>query len=847
MGGSSGKLLHSVIVPIAILVALAMSLVGAFVWYGAKSQDEIALAQSVEAVQGDLQRRLEKLAVTLWDYGWWNDAVVNLDMSFDRQWADENVGLHTYNTLGYELSAVLRPDDSVLYAQLDGEHAAIDPHRLFGPDLGRLLRAVRTAPPGATEQATGILPIGDGLAFVAVMPIVPHTDQFEPPARPPLILMFADRIDQTVLGDIEEPLPIDGLHLIAPGEEPATEAVLPLVSPGGRQLGALAWEPHRPGQEFLRSVAPALTIAVLVLVAFTVAVLQHARLATRAIEASEARFKDVADASSDWIWETDRDLRLRFLSSSFAEAGGEGLHLRLGVLFNEVFHAGDSFERWQAHLEDLANWRPFRNVLCLCEDPNGLTRTVRVSGKPVLDRAGRPLGFRGTATDITTEIEAGRRAEFLAQHDPLTGLPNRTLLSERLDQAVAAVGRRGDHAALVLVDMDHFKDVNDTLGHPAGDRLLKACAERLSASAREIDTVARIGGDEFAIVQSSIAQPADANQLCQRILRAFQTPFELDGHEVLASVSIGCALIPGDGSIPEKLLQHADIALYRAKEDGRNTARFFEPEMDARLQRRKALERELRLAITRDELEIYFQPKITLAERQLAGVEALVRWNHPVRGLIPPGEFIGIAEETGMIIALGEWVLREACRQGLAWPDLHVAVNISPVQFRQTNLVEVVRDVLAETGLPPHQLELEITESVLIGQPGVATAALEALKQLGVRIAMDDFGTGYSSLSYLHRFPFDKIKVDRSFINMLGSEVAANAVVRAVVRIARDLGMSTCAEGVETDQQVELLRQEGCDEGQGYLFGKPMTRLDFEGFRSAWLHGSQGQPAAAPA
>jgi diguanylate cyclase (GGDEF)-like protein len=463
----------------------------------------------------------------------------------------------------------------------------------------------------------------------------------------------------------------------------------------------------------------------------------------------------------------------------------------------------------------------------LCEDAKGIHRTVRLAGKPILDPAGKEVGYRGTATDITAEIEADRRAQYLALHDPLTDLPNRELLNERLEQAIAAASRRRDMAALLLLDLDRFKDINDTLGHPAGDLLLKQVAARLSACVREVDTVARIGGDEFAIVQVGIKDATEAQLLSRRLLELFQTPLELDGHDSLVTVSIGIALIPTDASIPAKLLQHADIALYRAKEEGRNASRFFEPEMDARLQRRKAVEHDLRLALSRDELELFYQPKISLLNDELAGVEALVRWRHPERGLVPPGEFIGIAEETGLILQLGEWVLRSAARQATLWPGLQISVNISPAQFRQPDLVQVVQNALRQSGLAPHRLELEVTESVLIQQPDAAAKLLSGLKALGVRVAMDDFGTGYSSLSYLQRFHFDKIKIDRSFIGAIGIEPTAAAITRAVINLASSLGMLTCAEGVETNEQLDTLRREGCSEVQGYLFGKPMPAGEF--------------------
>jgi diguanylate cyclase (GGDEF)-like protein/PAS domain S-box-containing protein len=677
------------------------------------------------------------------------------------------------------------------------------------------------------SPAVGLLPFGEGLVLVGVSAVTPQEPGSVEIPEGRMVLVYAKKLTPDLLDSIAEPLPLTDLRLVRSDASVKSAAFLPLLAPEGELLGTLVWNPHQPGHAFLRAVTPALAVAIIVIVIFTYAVLRHARETTGAIEASEARFRDVADASSDWIWEVDASLRLTFISERYALVTGRPPEANLGLPLADLFHAGENPDRWQQHLEDLARWRPFRNIVSLCEDANGIHRTVRLAGKPILDSAGRPVGYRGTASDITAEIEAGRRAQYLALHDPLTDLPNRELLNERLEQAIAGAGRRGDMAALLLLDLDRFKDINDTLGHPAGDLLLKQVAARLSACVREVDTVARIGGDEFAIVQVGIKDATEAELLSRRLLELFQSPLELDGHDCLVTVSIGIALIPTDASIAAKLLQHADIALYRAKEEGRNASRFFEPEMDARLQRRKAVERDLRLALSRDELELFYQPKISLLNDELAGVEALVRWRHPQRGLVPPGEFIGIAEETGLILQLGEWVLRTAARQAALWPGLQMSINISPAQFRQPDLVEVVRNALRDSGLAPHRLELEVTESVLIQQPDAAAKLLSDFKALGVRVAMDDFGTGYSSLSYLQRFHFDKIKVDRSFIGAIGTEPTAAAIIRATINLASSLGMLTCAEGVETNEQLDVLRCEGCSEVQGYLFGKPMPAAEF--------------------
>ena len=466
-----------------------------------------------------------------------------------------------------------------------------------------------------------------------------------------------------------------------------------------------------------------------------------------------------------------------------------------------------------------------RTAATMVEEPRpGLV--IKVQIQPLADG-----GWLAILDDITAHRKAEQTAVFLARHDALTSLPNRVMLRDRLEQDLAKAAR-GQPFAVMLLDLDRFKGVNDLLGHPAGDRLLQLAGERIQACVREVDLAARLGGDEFAVVVAEGALPDSAGRVAERIVAAFAEPFELsatdgDGqpcvHRATVGVSIGIAVAPGDGATADALLRHADMALHRAKAEHRGTARFFEQAMDASHLARRQAEHDLRQALERDEFRVFYQPLVSLQTGAVVAFEALLRWQHPTRGLVPPVEFIPLAEETGLILPMGEWVVRTACRDAAAWPSaVGVAVNLSAVQFRNPSLVQTIQAALAVSGLAAARLELEITESVLLHDSPGTLAMLHALRALGVRIAMDDFGTGYSSLSYLHSFPFDKIKIDRMFVRDVLDRASSGAIVRAIAGLGASLGIATTAEGVETQEQLARLRLDGCTEVQGYLFSRPV-------------------------
>jgi diguanylate cyclase (GGDEF)-like protein len=477
----------------------------------------------------------------------------------------------------------------------------------------------------------------------------------------------------------------------------------------------------------------------------------------------------------------------------------------------------------------------------------GKTCSEIIKGKDcrILSIVNKPLsggGWLSTHEDITERQRTEERIVHMARHDALTDLPNRVLLRERLEHELKRV-KRGEMLAVLCLDLDRFKSVNDTLGHPIGDELLKVVSDRLRACTREPDTIARLGGDEFAIIMTAIQQPTDAAALARRIRDSIVKPFHIDGHQIVVDISIGISVAPIDAATPDQLLKNADMALYGAKGDGRGTYRFFEAEMDARMKARRDLEMDLRNALAHKEFELHYQPLVNLETNEITSFEALLRWKHPKRGTISPADFIPIAEETNLIIPIGEWVLRTACNETAKWPkDIKVAVNLSPAQLKSRNLVQVVMEAVRESGMAANRLQLEITESVLMQNTFATLQKLHELRKTGVQIAMDDFGTGYSSLSYLRSFPFDKIKIDRSFIQDISKGAGPLAIVHAVAGLAKCLNMVSTAEGVETKQQLEALQAVGCTEMQGYFFSK--ARPAAEIVRMFFAESAEAAPVA---
>ena len=538
------------------------------------------------------------------------------------------------------------------------------------------------------------------------------------------------------------------------------------------------------------------------------------------------------DSIGDAVISTDVRAQVTYLNVVAESMTGWSRAQAVGRPLEEVFRIVDASTRASAPNPMALAMRENKIVgltpNCLLVRRDGREAAIEDSAAPIHDRRGQVSGAVMVFHDVSKARALSIRMSYLAQHDSLTDLPNRTLLSDRLAQAIA-LARRHDHKlALLFLDVDRFKHINDSLGHAIGDRLLQSVAHRLLSCVRSSDAVSRQGGDEFVILLSEVTHAQDAAVSAEKILAALRAPHRIDQHDVHVTGSIGIVTYPDDGTEAETLLKNADFAMYHAKDSGRDTYQFFQRDMNVSAMERQSLEGDLRHAIERQQLALHYQPRMNLETGAIVGVEALIRWRHPQRGLVPPAQFIPIAEDSGLIVPIGRWVLREACRQARTWQagglaPIRMAINISAVELRSKDFVSSVRAILSETGLESRYLELEITETFLLQDSKSTAVVLEALKDMGVQLALDDFGTGYSSLSYLRRFPIDTLKIDQSFVGDLATDADDASIVSAMISMGTSLHMRVVAEGVQTPQQLAILREQGCSEGQGYYFSQPVV------------------------
>jgi diguanylate cyclase (GGDEF)-like protein/PAS domain S-box-containing protein len=600
------------------------------------------------------------------------------------------------------------------------------------------------------------------------------------------------------------------------------------ISAAGTSLAAISFNSRHirePDRRFLTAVR---------IIGNQVGQILQRKLVEEDVRESEERFHSMTKLSSDTYWEQDDEYRFTVVSG--IGAGGQEISTRLiGKKRWEQEYVNMTEKDWVEHISVLDARKQFRDLELCRLNESGQKVWTSVSGEPVLDRSGRFKGYRGVGKDITPRKHAEERVQYLAHHDGLTGLPNRAMFNELLTLAVQ-YGRRYHHQlAVMFIDLDRFKIINDTLGHEAGDLLLKDVSRRLRQALRTSDVVARLGGDEFVVLVQEVDEPSQMEIVARKLLSALIKPMTIMGQECRITGSIGICMFPADAEDEESLMKKADLAMYQAKEEGKNDVRFYSDKIKVHSFERLALEMSLRLALERKEFVLHYQAKLDLNTNSVTGMEALLRWMHPALGIVAPAQFIPLAEETGLILPIGRWVIKAACGQSVAWqrqglPPLCMSVNLSARQFMDEDLIHDVKRALDESGLKPELLELEVTEGMVMQNIERTTKVLAAVKEMGVRLAIDDFGLGYSSLATLKRFPFDTLKVDRSFIRNLAADGDERAITEAIVAMGKTLSMTVVAAGVETKEQRAYLQDVACDEMQGFYFSKPIAEAEFAAF-----------------
>lgn len=827
------------------LVLLAASSISI---YFALNLDQLEARRTAFLAQKSVESLTKSLTSVSRDYAFWGDAYRHLHKTVDPDWAfaQENIGPTLFSDFAVNGLFVVAGSNQTVYTVIDGELVDIAAAQWLGQSMESILQAARAAE-DQEKPVSSFVKVNGTWALVAAAAITPGTDPtVEREPGPSSVLVFVQLMTPDRLDALGNSFGIQNLHV----------SKNPVSSESGLKLGeditagTLVWDDPTPGREMLAFILPLLGVIGFIVylmmwissrktTATALALdLSHAELerSQAALRVSEERFRDVAQASSDWIWEADSEGRFTYISDRFATITGFPVAQWLGArVVSLVDSDNEPLLAWFGQRAMNSNG----SFECGCLDKNGLRRIICLTVKEMDGR-----GYRGTAKDITDEVAARKRIEYLSEHDVLTGLPNRKRLREFLEGRLHFVATNEVPLVMLSIDLDRFKPVNDLLGHAMGDRVLLETARRLKECVRSVDLVARMGGDEFVIIVTDMADHSEVEALCQRLIHSIEQPILLDGHDLHISASIGIAMAPVDALQAVDLLRYSDIALYEAKASGRGTWRFYACEMNARILERRRLESDLRYGIKHGELRLHFQPRYRISDGRMMGAEALVRWQHPDRGLVSPDTFIPIAEETGLIMALSDWVLETACTSAVHWPDdLFVSVNLSSKEFQAEQLTSRVRAALTGSGLSPARLELELTESVMLEDADGALSIMRSLKALGVRLAMDDFGTGYSSLSYLRSYPFDGLKIDKSFVSRLGESEDDRSIIKAIVGLGRALSLTVTAEGIETSEHLEILKSVTCDEGQGYYLSRPMDAVSFAGCLGVPAHGHVPGPA----
>ncbi|MDJ0472545.1 bifunctional diguanylate cyclase/phosphodiesterase [Pantoea eucalypti] len=817
----------------------------------AQRQNSVSVEHDRLLMQQAWKSRQEAMVTDIRDYAFWGEAWQNLHVSVDKVWAfdEENFGPGLYEEYHYEGVFVVDGKGHTRYSVINGKLVDTPLEAWLGKETSAFIAAARQLNNKAMHRDVLInhLP-----AIVVAAPITSgKVRAVTPVAGPPSIMIFVSLFTPEKLKALGTSLDVRELRAPASEEDALREPRMMLTLPMGDPI-VLRWTSKMPGMGLIWFLLPLLMLMAIIIAIITRRVSRHAlsnaiisdrRFAMLAISQqdlanSEARFRDLAEAASDWIWETDAEGRLIYLSARFHTVTGHDITHWLGRHIDHLLtHPSHSLVAWLRRQEEDGQQMPLR---CQFMSAHGNRRIGQLVAKTIWHDAKR-IGFRGTVSDITQGMEAEARIQFLSRHDVLTGLSNRMQLLEFLTLHLAITDGSAP-LTLVTLDLDQFRPINETWGHAAGDEVLSQIAQRLKRCIGPQELVARLSGDEFVLVLRE-ANRERVDQRCAQLVHEVQQPISTGQHVHYLTISMGIACAPQDASHPEALLEMADIALNEARDAGRNQWVWYANEMTSQREDKREMARRIEKALKNNEFRLHYQPRYQLLTGQLAGAEALIRWQIAPDQWITPEHFIPLAEESGLIATISDWVLMRACEDALGWGgERYVSVNISPMEFRTSDLVQRVANALEKSGLPATRLELEITENVTFEHPQHALEIMQGLRSLGVRLTVDDFGTGYAALGYLKTFPFNGLKIDRSWMKDFPESQQAQSVVAGIIALARAFALTITAEGIETEAQLNQLKQLSCEEGQGYFLGRPMP---LAAFRTLLERTAQNQPEMA--
>lgn len=832
--GASRRLVMQPIALMLMLLGLVSFMTPGILFFVAEDLNNRSDFQDKFLIKKLMTTRQESIVSHLTDNAVWGEAYENLheNFSLDWAWTSQNMGSSLYNTFGYEGVFVVSAMGETVYSVIDGRIARIAIQDWLGTDPRKSL-SLQLEKTSGKSTARFIIANGQLILLSAAWIKPEDRNEFKAVSGAHSVLYFADKMTPVKLGKIGAEYGIENLHYyVVNNRADDIDNMLPLAVSGGE--GGLKWQSKNPGRVIIIWLLPVIALMLLAML-FTAAMLLRRTLrraesmdesvfmlqqSQQALLASEKRFRDVAETATDWIWEADDTLSFSWISSRFPAVTGHSCGKWIRRQLQDFLIDGD------VHCQSLETRLAPGEYICLlrCRYLSAQQR-VRYCNLTIrrIELASGQLGYRGTVTDVTLEVEAEEKARYLALYDDLTGLPNRAQMKQFLSGKLETPLSADKPLAVIMIDLDKFKPVNDIYGHAAGDAILHQVSARFCSCVNDTGLTARLGGDEFVIIVSDMSR-AQVAKLCDEIIDVINQPFDLNGIEVFIGVSLGIAIAPTDADNISDLLRYADIALYKAKNSGRNKHEFYHHELGAKIVQRREMELELREAIFSGQLSVVYQPRYDVAREKITAVEALVRWQHPKRGTVMPDQFISVAEETGLISALTDWVLERACTDiQTSFHQMIVSVNISASEFLDCGLTERVRKVLHKTGLDSQRLEIEITENALINNPENALNVMKDLQKIGIKFLVDDFGTGYASFSYLHNFPFDGIKLDKSFIFSMNESDNSLKIVENMIDLGKAYSLSVTAEGVETQRQLFQLEQLNCDYLQGYHIGRPLA------------------------